>query len=680
MSNPERTIIESLGAYLPPKAVTTQDVVKGCSRRLLFPLERVTGIKSRRVAGETEFSYHLAAKAVEDCFAVSRHGPADIDLVVACNISRYDGPDEFSFEPSTASKLRMDFGLEHAAAFDITNACAGTFTGIYVVDALVRAGAIRRGLVVSGEYITHLTETAQKEISGLADSRVPCLTLGDAGIAVIVEGAADPAQGFQALELFTIGRHSDLCIAKVTDQPHGGAIMKTDMIKLAELSVTAFFRHAASLAMRLGWSPQTVDHVLPHQTSKVSLSMGSREIKRAVAGRFEYENKVIDNVEHRGNTATTSHILALKDCFLDGRVTSGQSVVFGILASGITVGTALHRFDDLPERVRRAHDGGPKPRPPPAAPRPSTFTRRDAKPRVRIESVGLLNGTAAKGADTIAMMKEACESCLAASSHDRSALDLLVSAGVYRTDFLMEPALAALLAGAIGTNDGVQGHEGRKTLAFDVINGGLGLLDTCLLAADMIRGGRVKTVMVAASEVENNATVTPDHLRGVREAASALILSASPDGETGFGAMYIASYPAYAGSLRVFGRMRQHRVGEHLVARLFIEKHPGMEEQVIACIKATVDRLLAGEGLAADRIKAVLPPQVSPGFIVRLADALGWPREKFVDVSAEGDLFTSSLPFAFARLRDSAAPARGDIALIINAASGIEVGCALYHF
>ena len=123
------------------------------------------------MAGEDEFSYDLAVKAVEECFAHSRHGPADIDLIVCCNISRFDGPDEYSFEPGTAVRLRNAFGLRNALAFDITNACAGMFTGIYLANGLIHAGEIRRALIVSGEYITHLTDTAQKEVSGLADQR-----------------------------------------------------------------------------------------------------------------------------------------------------------------------------------------------------------------------------------------------------------------------------------------------------------------------------------------------------------------------------------------------------------------------------------------------------------------------------------------------------------------------------
>lgn len=680
MNEADRTIIESLGVYLPPKEVSTHDVVKGCATRLLLPLERLTGIKSRRMAGETEFAYDLAAKAVADCFGVSRHGPDDIDAIVCCNISRYDGPDEYSFEPSTAVKLRDAFGFRNVLTFDITNACAGMFTGIYLVNALIKSGAIRRGLVVSGEYITHLTRTAQKEIKGIADDRIPCLTLGDAGVAVVVEGGAGNKSGFYALELYTIGLHSSLCIAKVTDQAHGGAIMKTDMITLASESITAFMRHAASVAFRLAWSPEMVQHVLPHQTSKQSLGAGSQEIKRMIAGRMEFKDKVIDNVAHRGNTATTSHFVALKDCFLSDKVKSHETVMFGILASGITIGTGMYRLDDLPDRVKQANAGG---RTPPARhdqPVPGTFTSGGARPRIRIESIGLLDEKETTRRDTMQMLGTASEKCLSASSHARGDVDLLLSSGVYRTDFLMEPALAALLAGALRMNEAPKSPMDRKTLAFDVINGGIGLLTSCCIATELVRGKSAKVVMIAASEVENNAATVPDCLRGVRETASALILSASPDGETGFGAFRFRYFPEYEQSMRVHGKMSELTIGDRQVARLYIKKDPALEDLYIRCIATAVEELLAAENLSRDALGVVLPPQISPAFISRLADKLGIPRAKFADVSQKGDLFTSSLPYAMAHVRDSVNPARGSLGLIINVAAGIEVGCALYHF
>src|SRR5665213_806467 len=143
----QNTIIESIGVYLPPQSFSTGEVLMGCKNKIHFPLENITGIKNRRMAGQSEFSIDLARNAISDCLAKSQYNAKDIDLLICCNISRYDGPGLISFEPNTSVKLRKCFGFTDAIVFDITNACAGMFTGIYIVNALIKTGAIQRGMV-----------------------------------------------------------------------------------------------------------------------------------------------------------------------------------------------------------------------------------------------------------------------------------------------------------------------------------------------------------------------------------------------------------------------------------------------------------------------------------------------------------------------------------------------------
>src|SRR5581483_7691225 len=149
-----------------------------------FPLAQLTGIKNRRMAGETEFSIDLAKKAIEECLANSKYNPQDIDLLICGNISRCHTPGfQITFEPSTSIQLQQHFGFTNAQVFDVSNACTGLFTAAYIADAFMKAGLARRALVVSGEYITHLVRTAQLEIENFMDSRLACLTVGDAGAA-----------------------------------------------------------------------------------------------------------------------------------------------------------------------------------------------------------------------------------------------------------------------------------------------------------------------------------------------------------------------------------------------------------------------------------------------------------------------------------------------------------------
>lgn len=677
--------MESIGVYLPPRSVSTEEVLKGCANKVYLPLERLTGIESRRVAGEGEWGYELAVNAVQDCLEHSRYGPGDIDVLINCNISHLDGEDRCTFEPSRSARMRRTFGMHDALAFDLTNACAGMFTGIYLVDALIRAGAVRRGLVVSGEYITHLTETAQKEIKGLADPRLACLTLGDAGAAVLVDAAADERSGFHALELYSISKYSPLCVAKVTTQPHGGAIMVTDMIQLSNIAVSAFLQQSALIVVRLGWPAGDIQHVLPHQTSKTTLDTGSRTVKRLVGDRGlnVEQQKLINNVADRGNTATTSHFVALMDSIASGRVQSGDGIVFGILASGITVGTAVYRFDDLPRRRRESTPRGLEIGPPPApSARIGSYARAATSPRVRFEAVGLLDPDRSGPVDTLAVLADASLECLSRSRHAAGDVDLLLHTGLYRTGFLCEPAIATLLAGLLKINDSPATPMDRHSLAFDLLNGSLGFLNACYIASVLISIKAARRVLIAASEVENNAKALPDCLRGLTQTASAAMLDAEGPNDEGFGAFHFRFFPEHQEALSVFGSTRQLLVDGRYIARLHVETMPDLESRITRCIIESVSEFLDAQGLSKADLALVIAPQISSEFLTGLATAMDMDRRLFVDATRpEGDLFTSSVPYAFAAAtQPGRRPQPGQIGLIVSVAAGIEVGCAIYHF
>ena len=311
------TKIESLGIYLPERQVTTKEVLKSCKKRLWFPFERMTGIKSRRVARENEFSIDLAIQSVARCLELSRYRPEDIDLLISCNISRLDRLGGVTYEPSTAVQLKQHFGFKNAWCFDVCNACAGMFTAIHVVDAFIKSGMVKRAMVVSGEYITHLTRTAQQEIcDGKNDSRLACLTLGDAGAAMILEESSNPEVGFKDMELFTLGRYSDLCVAQPSSEPHGGCIMYTQSAELHRIASLVGIQHASQ---KLRSRPHTnpIHYFLPHQTAHIAILQGMKDVNQMLGTSLMNSRNTINNLKERGNTATTAHFLALWDKILE---------------------------------------------------------------------------------------------------------------------------------------------------------------------------------------------------------------------------------------------------------------------------------------------------------------------------------------------------------------------------
>jgi 3-oxoacyl-[acyl-carrier-protein] synthase III len=181
--------------------------------------------------------------------------------------------------------------------------------------------------------------------------------------------------------------------------------------------------------------------------------------------------------------------------------------------------------------------------------------------------------------------------------------------------------------------------------------------------------------MIVAAEKENNAGLTGRDLVGVRETASALILDSDPSNHSGF-SRFLFRY--HADSLDAY---TTYCNCEERIPYLHVRKDSKLETLYIDCILPAVQDLLQMEGLDLKQIDMIFPPQISSGFITRLSDALNLPRERFVDIVGEGpDFFSSSLSYSleYAYEKDYVKP--GDTGLVIAVGSGIQAGCAIYHF
>jgi 3-oxoacyl-[acyl-carrier-protein] synthase III len=672
------TVIESLGVYLPPGIASTRDVLAGCDKISRFRrrasatrIEQLTGIKHRRLAPDTEPASEMARKAVLNCLSVSRCQPSEIDLLLYCGISRYGAPNHYVSEPAISLLLTAHFPFKNALALDIGNGCAGMFTAISIADSLIKAGLVRIALIVSGEHITDLMKTAQKEVTGYADSRFACLTLGDAAAALILKQGSDAGTGFQALELYTVAQYSEYCIGKPTDRNHGGIIMYTESAKLFDVAENYVIPDIVRALDALRWGRKELDHLISHQTAQSAIDT-LYEVNRLSQREILHEGNVINNLSERGNTASTSHFVALWDNIQNGRIRSGERLLFAVQGSGMTIGTAAYTLDDLPDRVRLAAGNGHASSVASSQGRKRAILRCGA-PRVRIESLGVANGDGTASGITLA--QRAMEDCLAKSSYGKDDVELLIYAGVHRDEFIGEPAIAALIAGRSRMNE-TAGFPtaGRRTFAFDVYHGSMGFLSACYLGAGMVRSGRVKSVMIVASEIEPNAARPEWDQLGIAATGSAVILDGPADGRAGFGHFVFESFTEHIGAYASW------LVTNQGTPRMHVTRHADLEAIYLKCIPGTVEELLKCARLSMEDIKVILPPQISKSLVPRLADALNVESGRFVDLAADGrSLSSSSLAHSFLNI-PRAGIAAGNVGLMINVGSGLQVGAATYYF
>ena len=335
--------IAGIGRRLPAAHLTTAELMGSTRHHTRIDLERLTGIHERRVSLGDDDSLSLAVGAARDCLARSGRRAEDIDLVVSCSITKYrDGLVQW-LEPTTSAAVARAIGATHATTFDLSNACAGTLTGVLVANNWVRRGAIRRALVVSGEYISRLGTNAARHVRSILSREMASLTLGDAGGAVLVERAEAGEPGITLTGFTTVADHSRLCLAYPA-RHEAGARMFTQARAIHQVAIAdtpGLLREALEAA---GLRIDELDHVVPHQTSARAIRKGMREVSEALGGAPR--NPAVVTVDRYGNTASTTHVVALVEELDAGRLLPGDRVALVALASGLEIGVVFFTVDE----------------------------------------------------------------------------------------------------------------------------------------------------------------------------------------------------------------------------------------------------------------------------------------------------------------------------------------------
>jgi 3-oxoacyl-[acyl-carrier-protein] synthase-3 len=343
-----------VGVELPRRRVLSSDLMASCRHPVSADLERLTGIRERPVCEGGEDSFSMAIAAAADCLERAGRRAGDLEMIVSCSISKGCADMAYVFEPPMSVAIQRAIGADGAICFDVANACAGMMTGLAIVDDAIRRGEIGRGMVVSGEFISHIGRTAARNVESVASPQMPSMTLGDAGAAVLLERTDDAATGILACELVSFAQYSDLCIAKPTDPGDElGWAMRTDALALHRVAIDASQPTILAALDRAGVAAQDIDWVIPHQTTQHAIRAGTERLLRGprAAG---FRAQVVYNLESSGNTASTSHFVALHRCLVEGRLRAGERLLLLCFASGVVVGAAVLVVDaDLVERYAR---------------------------------------------------------------------------------------------------------------------------------------------------------------------------------------------------------------------------------------------------------------------------------------------------------------------------------------
>lgn len=333
--------LASIGAYLPSASMSTPELLARMEKAPEFDLFKITGMAERRVADDTgdspEDCLTMAVSAARECLGRSRYAADEIDIVISCSISRTTDGRRHQFEPSFARRIAGEIGADRAIHFDVSNACAGMMTGVYLLDRMIRSGEVRSGLVLSGEHITPIAFTAAREMEDSRDPQFASLSVGDSAVAVLVDRATDDADVIHDIELMTCSEYSHLCLGMPSDDTGDLAMYTNNKEMHAEdrLALWPAFHRDKLADDGRRFADEGYDFVVQHQ-------VGSRFV--------DYMNHVgegtfgtpmpesLSFVEKFANTATTSHYLVLHQALRERRIPRGSKILMVPAASGVVTG------------------------------------------------------------------------------------------------------------------------------------------------------------------------------------------------------------------------------------------------------------------------------------------------------------------------------------------------------
>jgi hypothetical protein len=123
-------------------------------------------------------------------------------------------------------------------------------------------------------------------------------------------------------------------------------------VQAAAVAINQAVGHALEVMRRRNWRAEAIEQVILHQTSETTLEGALQEINSALGRPACNRGNVLFNVAERGNTATTTHFVALADAIRAGKVRPGSKVLFGITGSGQTVERPCIPSANCPDAIR----------------------------------------------------------------------------------------------------------------------------------------------------------------------------------------------------------------------------------------------------------------------------------------------------------------------------------------
>ena len=284
MSVINKAYLKALSYYLPDKVVTNEELLKEFPEWSVDKVAAKVGVQSRHIAASEETAGDLAEKAARKLFEENNVDPKSIDFLLLCTQS----PDYFL--PSTSCILQNKLGLRtDIGAFDYNLGCSGCICFAEIGEFVLGTdGSGAENLIVKTGAARHKEQTGKFVID-------------------------DEGHTWYDDYLYM----------------NGGAIFN--------FTLEAVPTMVKQLLERSGIQKEDVDYYIFHQANKFMLNT----IRKVCALP---KDKFYINLEHTGNTVSSTVLIGLKDCLKNGTVAAGMKVMITGFGVGLSWAGVMLKF------------------------------------------------------------------------------------------------------------------------------------------------------------------------------------------------------------------------------------------------------------------------------------------------------------------------------------------------
>lgn len=313
--------VTGTGSAVPDKVLSNHEIELMVDTTDEWIVTR-TGIRERRIASSEEFTSTFATRAALNALKMANVLPEELDMIIVATVT----PD-YPF-PSTACLLQNNIKACNAAAFDISAACSGFIYALTTVDKYIRAGSVKKALVVGAEVLSRIVDWTDRN---------SCLLFGDGAGAVVVE-ACDGDGGILDSMLKSDGSYWELLYQPGPGNRNPAShqlldgrqnYLRMQGNEVFKLAVRAMEEAALQVLAAGGYSCDDIDLFVPHQANKRIIDAIGKRLKLP-------EEKVFVNLDRYGNTSAASIPIALDEANRAHRIQPGNLVLLDSFGGGLT--------------------------------------------------------------------------------------------------------------------------------------------------------------------------------------------------------------------------------------------------------------------------------------------------------------------------------------------------------